>query len=118
MLYSFRGLPVRFRRISHWPAGQAERLIFLYVNMARAWAPSPTTRTKGQFFKTRPRRGNPHIAPGPNDRRGPCPGLNTLANHGVSFNVKWSSLNLSPIPTFRHHHATGDRNGVYSACAS
>lgn len=22
------------------------------------------------------------VAPGPNDSRGPCPGLNTLANHG------------------------------------
>ena len=26
---------------------------------------------------------HPWIAPGPNDQRGPCPGLNTLANHGV-----------------------------------
>ncbi|KAF5319741.1 hypothetical protein D9619_008874 [Psilocybe cf. subviscida] len=25
---------------------------------------------------------HPYIAPGPNDIRGPCPGLNTLANHG------------------------------------
>lgn len=25
---------------------------------------------------------HPYIAPGPNDLRGPCPGLNTLANHG------------------------------------
>lgn len=30
---------------------------------------------------------HPYIAPGPDDIRGPCPGLNTLANHGVSFNV-------------------------------
>lgn len=27
---------------------------------------------------------HPYIAPGPDDLRGPCPGLNTLANHGVS----------------------------------
>ena len=33
---------------------------------------------------------HPYMAPGPNDRRGPCPGLNTLANHGVSFNVQVS----------------------------
>ena len=26
---------------------------------------------------------HPFIAPGPNDLRGPCPGMNTLANHGV-----------------------------------
>ncbi|WOO85409.1 Aromatic peroxygenase [Vanrija pseudolonga] len=25
---------------------------------------------------------HPWIAPGPNDKRGPCPGLNTIANHG------------------------------------
>ena len=28
---------------------------------------------------------HPYVAPGPNDLRGPCPGLNTLANHGVSL---------------------------------
>lgn len=27
---------------------------------------------------------HPYIAPGPNDIRGPCPGLNALASHGVS----------------------------------
>ena len=27
---------------------------------------------------------HPFQPPGPNDIRGPCPGLNTLANHGVS----------------------------------
>lgn len=27
---------------------------------------------------------HPFKAPGPNDIRGPCPGLNTLASHGVS----------------------------------
>lgn len=26
---------------------------------------------------------HPWIAPGSDDQRGPCPGLNTLANHGV-----------------------------------
>jgi hypothetical protein len=28
---------------------------------------------------------HPFIAPGANDIRGPCPALNTLANHGVRF---------------------------------
>ena len=27
---------------------------------------------------------HPHIPAGPNDIRGPCPALNTLASHGVS----------------------------------
>ncbi|BGP51217.1 hypothetical protein JCM10450v2_007146 [Rhodotorula kratochvilovae] len=30
----------------------------------------------------RPDADHPFIAPGPTDQRGPCPGLNTLANHG------------------------------------
>ncbi|UZJ55765.1 hypothetical protein CBS101457_005085 [Exobasidium rhododendri] len=30
----------------------------------------------------RPDAAHPFIAPGPTDQRGPCPGLNTLANHG------------------------------------
>lgn len=30
----------------------------------------------------RPEPGYPFIAPGPGDSRGPCPGLNLLANHG------------------------------------
>lgn len=33
---------------------------------------------------------HPFIAPGPDDLRGPCPGLNTLANHGV-HNYKFPS---------------------------
>ena len=30
---------------------------------------------------------HPFMVPGPNDLRGPCPGLNTLANHGVSISL-------------------------------
>lgn len=30
----------------------------------------------------RPDAAHPFQAPGPTDQRGPCPGLNTLANHG------------------------------------
>lgn len=29
-----------------------------------------------------PDAAHPYQAPGPSDQRGPCPGLNTLANHG------------------------------------
>ncbi|KAL5121771.1 hypothetical protein ACEQ8H_000458 [Pleosporales sp. CAS-2024a] len=32
-----------------------------------------------------------YIAPGPNDLRGPCPGLNTMANHGYINRSGWSS---------------------------
>jgi len=33
-------------------------------------------------LKQIPDADHPFIAPGPNDQRGPCPGMNTLANHG------------------------------------
>ncbi|KAH8806895.1 Chloroperoxidase [Flagelloscypha sp. PMI_526] len=33
-------------------------------------------------IKQIPDKKHPYKAPGPNDLRGPCPGLNTLANHG------------------------------------
>ncbi|KZS88572.1 Cloroperoxidase [Sistotremastrum niveocremeum HHB9708] len=33
-------------------------------------------------IKKVPDAAHPFIAPGPNDQRGPCPALNTLANHG------------------------------------
>ncbi|KZT37902.1 Cloroperoxidase [Sistotremastrum suecicum HHB10207 ss-3] len=33
-------------------------------------------------IKKIPDDDHPFIAPGPDDQRGPCPGLNTLANHG------------------------------------
>ena len=29
------------------------------------------------------------VAPGPNDIRGPCPGLNTAANHNVGLAAAW-----------------------------
>ncbi|RMY93848.1 hypothetical protein D0862_09111, partial [Hortaea werneckii] len=38
----------------------------------------------------------PYIAPGPDDSRGPCPGLNTLANHGL-INRNGKNLNSNDI---------------------
>lgn len=35
-----------------------------------------------QFVDVRPGTTHRYIAPGPNDKRGPCPGLNAAANHG------------------------------------
>ena len=50
---------------------------------------------------------HPYIAPGPNDLRGPCPGLNTLANHGVSFNASFNGVPL----TYRRLQYL-DRSGI------
>lgn len=30
---------------------------------------------------------HPYVPPGPGDLRGPCPGFNTLANHGVGISL-------------------------------
>jgi Peroxidase, family 2 len=38
---------------------------------------------------------HPYRAPGPGDMRGPCPGLNTLANHGVSDPVSLNRARLT-----------------------
>jgi unspecific peroxygenase len=43
--------------------------------------PGPPVDTSARLV---PDANHPFIPPGPDDIRGPCPGLNTLANHGVS----------------------------------
>jgi hypothetical protein len=35
-----------------------------------------------QFVNVNPGTAHQYVAPGPNDKRGPCPGLNAAANHG------------------------------------
>ena len=45
--------------------------------------PPPPTPLADDSLKLVNDPAHPFIAPGPNDQRGPCPGLNTLANHGV-----------------------------------
>jgi len=47
---------------------------------ARVIVPPPKPTDTG--IKQIPDDAHPFQAPGPNDLRGPCPGLNTLANHG------------------------------------
>ena len=51
---------------------------------------------------------HPYIAPGPNDIRGPCPVLNTLANHGY--------INRRSVRVYRHERnfclITPERSGV------
>ncbi|KAJ7595404.1 hypothetical protein C8J56DRAFT_1159892 [Mycena floridula] len=40
------------------------------------------TQIADSGLKKIPDADHPYIAPGPNDQRGPCPAMNTLANHG------------------------------------
>jgi hypothetical protein len=43
--------------------------------------PIPTFNAKAQYVDISPGSGHEYVAPGPNDNRGPCPGLNAFANH-------------------------------------
>lgn len=44
-----------------------------FINPNPGWSPSQLIDVTGEHA---------FVAPGPNDLRGPCPGLNALANHG------------------------------------
>lgn len=44
--------------------------------------PCTTFNAADQFVDVRPGTLHQFVAPGPSDKRGPCPGLNAAANHG------------------------------------
>ena len=46
--------------------------------------PVPIFNAEAQYVNVSAGSGHEYVAPGPNDLRGPCPGLNAFANH-VSF---------------------------------
>jgi len=46
--------------------------------------PIPIFNAEAQYVNVSAGSGHEYVAPGPNDLRGPCPGLNAFANH-VSF---------------------------------
>jgi hypothetical protein len=43
--------------------------------------PVPIFNAKAQYIDVTAGSGHEYVAPGPNDLRGPCPGLNAFANH-------------------------------------
>jgi hypothetical protein len=45
--------------------------------------PVPIFDAKAQYINVTKGSGHEYVAPGPNDLRGPCPGLNALANHST-----------------------------------
>lgn len=61
-------------------ARQLEEIIPQLTIRTLASPPGPLEDTSAKLVND---PAHPFIAPGPNDIRGPCPGLNTLANHGV-----------------------------------
>ena len=46
--------------------------------------PGPMSNTSTKLVND---KEHPYIPPGPDDIRGPCPAMNTLANHGVSTEI-------------------------------
>jgi len=54
--------------------------------------PGPLNDTSAKLVND---AAHPWRSPAPNDVRGPCPGLNTLASHGVSHLSPSSSIILS-----------------------
>ncbi|KAF5327639.1 hypothetical protein D9619_004137 [Psilocybe cf. subviscida] len=64
-------------------AGLTEReLIEIIPTLTARTLPSPPGPLKNTLTKLVNTPAHPFRAPGKNDIRGPCPGLNTLANHG------------------------------------
>lgn len=49
--------------------------------------PIPKFNAKAQFINVTAGSGHEYVAPGPNDLRGPCPGLNAFANHVSLYGV-------------------------------
>jgi hypothetical protein len=43
--------------------------------------PVPIFNAEAQYINVTKGSGHEYVAPGPNDLRGPCPGLNAFANH-------------------------------------
>jgi hypothetical protein len=66
-------------------AGLSEREIEAFARTVTVTGahppPGPDPDTSSRLVND---AAHPYRAPGPNDIRGPCPGLNTLASHGVS----------------------------------
>ncbi|CAK1360744.1 unnamed protein product [Cercospora beticola] len=56
--------------------------------------PVPKFNAATQFINVGPGSGHEWQAPGPNDQRGPCPGLNAFANHGCNVH-RISCVNIS-----------------------
>lgn len=50
--------------------------------------PVNTFNAQAQYINVTKGSGHEYVAPGPNDLRGPCPGLNAFANHSEQYAVR------------------------------
>lgn len=72
------------RSLAGLSARQLEEIIPQLTVRTLPSPPGPLADTSAKLVND---PAHPFIEPGPNDIRGPCPGLNTLANHGVRPNL-------------------------------
>lgn len=54
--------------------------------------PVPIFNAEAQYINVTKGSGHEYVAPGPNDLRGPCPGLNAFANHSMYTLVDMRSI--------------------------
>ncbi|KAF1940554.1 hypothetical protein EJ02DRAFT_455963 [Clathrospora elynae] len=54
--------------------------------------PVPIFNAKAQYINVTKGSGHEYVAPGPNDLRGPCPGLNAFANHNFLPHSGYASV--------------------------
>ena len=73
-----------YQSLAGWPREEVDLFIREHSKSLVGAKPSPPA-LKDTSSKLIHDVKHPYIAPGPNDLHGPCPGLNTLANHGVSL---------------------------------
>ena len=74
-------------------AGLSEQEVLAFANTVTVTGaqppPGPDPNTLARLVND---AAHPYQAPGPNDIRGPCPGLNTLASHGASTLDRFNSV--------------------------
>ena len=58
----------------------------------KVFEPVPIFNAEAQYIDIGPGSGHEYVAPGPNDNRGPCPGLNAFANHGFLPHDGWATI--------------------------
>jgi hypothetical protein len=68
--------------------------------------PIPIFNAQAQYINVTKGSGHEYVAPGPNDLRGPCPGLNAFANHS-KYTLKTTIFCLlTDTKTFYHTMGT------------
>lgn len=74
--------PELLERFTNAMASVSKRDLITADGATAVYEAIPVFNAKAQYIDVGPGSGHEWQAPGPNDLRGPCPGLNAFANHG------------------------------------